>query len=153
MFRRSPHTAHVVRMAALFIGGFSLFLIVRSLLVPADFGVAGFYRFGALEAARVPAMQHAGEAACVECHTEVVSLRKEARHATVRCEACHGPAAKHVDAPFDVRLATLDPRGLCLQCHTAGPGKPARFPQVVPADHGPDQPCADCHKPHRPKAN
>ena len=29
----------------------------------------------------------------------------------------------------------------------------ALFPQIMPADHGPDQPCADCHKPHRPKAN
>ena len=153
MSRRVQHSAHVVRMAGLFVGGFTIFLIVRSLLVPSDFGVYGFYRAGALDTARAAPVQHAGEAACVDCHTEVVDLRKEARHAPVRCEACHGPLARHAAEPFDVKPATLDPRLLCLQCHTSGPGKYATFPQIVPADHGPDQPCTDCHKPHRPKTD
>jgi hypothetical protein len=148
---RFEHSAHVVRLAILFAGGFLAFVIVRSALVPDDFGVYGFYRAGALDDARTPPLQHAGEAACLDCHTEVADLRKEARHATVRCEACHGPLAAHVEAPFDVKTRPLDPRLLCLQCHTQGPGKSLNFPQIVPADHIPDQPCADCHKPHRPK--
>jgi hypothetical protein len=151
MSRRFPHAAHVLRMAGLFVGGFTLFLIVRSLLVPADFGVHGFYRAGALDAVRARVPQHAGEAACVACHTEVADVRKGVRHENVRCESCHGPLARHADAPFDVRPATLDPRQLCLQCHARAPGKAATFPQVVPADHGLDLPCADCHRPHRPR--
>ena len=148
---RAPHAAHVFRLAVLFVAAFVAFLVVRASLVPADFGVYGFYRAGALDAARERAPQYAGESACLDCHSVVGDLRKEARHVGVKCEACHGPLALHASGESDVKPRALNPRLLCLQCHTQGAGKPLNFPQVVPADHSSEGPCTECHAPHRPK--
>jgi len=142
---------HVVRVAALFVLGFAAFLVLRWALIPPDFGRYGFYRAGALDDIRARPAAYAGQATCVVCHTDVDEARQGSRHVAISCEACHGPLGKHASGDFDVKPATLDPRLLCLRCHTAMPGKPAGFPQIVPADHGGDGPCTDCHKPHHPK--
>jgi hypothetical protein len=138
-------------MLGLFVGAFALFVVVRWFLVPPDFGVYGFYRAGALDDSRAIPAVYAGETTCLDCHSDVGDLRKEARHAALRCEACHGPLARHASGDFEIKPRALNPRLLCLQCHTKGPGKPVGFPQIVPADHAGDGPCTDCHKPHRPK--
>jgi hypothetical protein len=126
------------------------FLIVRSFLIPSDFGVYGFYRGGALVDVRARAPLYGGEPSCVDCHTDVVELRAQARHKGVRCEACHGPLATHATGDLTVKPRALNPRQLCLTCHSAGTGKPAAFPQVGP-DHSGEGPCTECHKPHRPR--
>lgn len=151
MSRRLRHYEHVVRMLSLFAGALAVFFVVRWVLVPADFGVYGFYRAGALNDVRARAPVHAGETACLECHGEVGELKQTARHKSVRCEACHGPLGKHASGDFDVKPRALNPRTLCLTCHTQAPGRPATFPQIIPADHGGDGPCTECHKPHRPR--
>jgi hypothetical protein len=133
----------------LFGTGFALFLILRSTLIPADFGVLGFYRAGALDENQQRPMGFAGEAVCADCHVEVVDLRRGSRHEPVKCEACHGPAARHA-ADFGVSTPTLDPVKLCLGCHTRLAGKPKDFPQIVIADHFEGSPCIECHQPHRP---
>jgi len=147
------HYGHVVRVFGLFAGGFVAFMVVRGFLIPSDFGVYGFYRAGALADVRARSPLYAGEPACVDCHTDVVELRAQARHKVVRCEACHGPLATHATGDLTVKPRALNPRQLCLTCHIAGTGKPAGFPQVVPADHSGDGPCTECHKPHRPKVD
>jgi hypothetical protein len=141
----------VFRVVALFAGGFLLFLLVRSALVPPDFGVYGFYRAGALADNRARPVAYAGQMACVDCHSEVIETRKAGRHATIACEACHGPLARHAAGNFDPKPTRLDPRQLCLQCHARSAGKPASFPQMVAVDHSPEGACATCHQPHRPK--
>jgi hypothetical protein len=141
---------HVLRVAGLFLAGFLLFVIVRARLVPDDFGVYGFYRAGALADVQARPIVYAGEGDCLVCHSEVDDVRKVSRHKIIKCEACHGPLWKHVQDP-DVKPATLDPRGLCLTCHTKAAGKYVGFPQVVIAAHEPNRPCTDCHAPHRPK--
>jgi hypothetical protein len=148
---RFQHYQHVIRVAALFAFGFISFLIIRSLLIPADFGVYGFFRAGALDDIRAQPAHYAGQATCVVCHTDVDEARQGARHVSLSCEACHGPLEQHASGNFDVKPAALNPRLLCLQCHTQLVGKPASFPQIVPADHGGDGPCTDCHQPHHPK--
>ena len=148
---RFRHLDHVFRAAALFAGGFAVFLVVRWALVPADFGVYGFYRAGALSDNQALPLRYAGQAACLDCHTDVVETRKAGRHAAITCETCHGPLARHASGNFDVRPPALNPRLLCLQCHTRGAGKPAFLPQIIAADHAPEGPCIACHKPHRPK--
>ena len=143
--------AHVLRVLALFTFGFATFLVVRSQLIPPDFGVLGFYRAGALDDIKARPAAYAGAAVCVDCHTDVAEARKGARHARINCEACHGPLARHAAGDLDVKPKALNPRLLCLTCHTKSAGKPSDFPQIVPADHGGDGPCTECHKAHHPK--
>ncbi|TAK13231.1 MAG: hypothetical protein EPO35_10540, partial [Acidobacteria bacterium] len=62
---RNPRSyEHVVRMAGLFAMGFALFLFVRWIMVPADFGVYGFYRAGALKDNAARPMSYAGRESC-----------------------------------------------------------------------------------------
>lgn len=150
MSRRFGNVQHIVRVATIFAAGFLLFVIVRAGLVPADFGVDGFYRAGArVEAMGLP-LSYSEDATCAVCHSEVDDLRKTARHATVKCEACHGPNWKHAEDP-DVKPAALDSGTLCLGCHTRSAGKPAKFPQVIKTEHEPGRGCTECHRPHHPK--
>jgi hypothetical protein len=37
-----------------------------------------------------------------------------------------------------------------VSCHLANVGRPAAFPQIVPADHAGEAACAECHTPHQP---
>ncbi|MEZ5319919.1 MAG: multiheme c-type cytochrome [Vicinamibacterales bacterium] len=150
MSSRFQHHGHVVRVAVLFAAGFLTFLVARAWLIPADFGVYGFYRAGALDAVRAQPIKYAGQTPCLDCHAEVDELRQTERHRNVSCEACHGPSAAHVE-DFSIAPATLDPRALCLRCHTALAGKPDFMPQIVPADHFEDAACTECHAPHAPK--
>ncbi len=144
------HYDHVLRVAALFGVGIVAFLIMRSVLIPHDFGVYGFFRAGALDDARARPVSFAGEAACVDCHNTVADERRAGKHAQVRCEACHGPLVKHTAGQMDTLPTEPDSHQLCVTCHLKLAGRPASFPQIVPADHYGDE-CTACHKPHRPK--
>ena len=149
MNRPPGHYGHVLRVAALFGAGFAIFLVVRAVLIPADFGELGFYRAGALAANTERLPSFAGEAGCVDCHGGVVDVRKGSRHEPVRCEACHGPSWKHAD-DTSVKTPTPEMPRLCLRCHLQQAGKPKDFLQIVIADHFEGMPCVDCHQPHRP---
>jgi hypothetical protein len=150
MERPFENREHLLRVAALFAFGFLLFLVVRALLVPADFGVYGHFRASALDANRLPSLVHAGRKSCALCHPDVVEALGAGRHVGVGCEACHGPLARHTEDPAAQKAARPDPRATCLRCHEGNVAKPASFPQVNPAEHAPDGSCADCHPPHQP---
>ena len=145
------HYNHVLRVLGLFAGGFAVFILVRFLMIPPDFGVYGFYRAGALDDVKKLPVMHAGESVCLDCHSDVGDVREKSRHKVVHCEACHGPNAKHATGAPDVKPPALNPRLLCLKCHTSQPGLPVGFPNINPAEHMGDLPCTDCHKPHSPK--
>ncbi len=151
MSDRFRHAGHLVRVASVVAVGFVAFVLLRGALVPADFGVYGFYRAGALGdiASQPPA--YGGAQTCLVCHSDVAEARAGSRHVAINCEACHGALARHASGDFDQKPLPLDPRRLCLQCHTRLAAKPAAMPQIVPADHGGDGPCTDCHQPHHPK--
>lgn len=142
---------HLFRAALLFVGGLVLFLILRALLVPKGFGELGHYRTAAIEENRARAISFAGRKACEECHSDVVEARKGSKHATVGCESCHGPLAKHVEGGGDPKPERPDKRGICLRCHLAEAAKPIAFPQVNAKEHAGDSPCDECHKPHHPE--
>lgn len=144
------HGGHLVRVAGLFLGGALVFLAVRALLVPEGFGVYGHYRAGAIEENRVRPVAFAGHAACAECHSDVPETMAGGGHATVRCEACHGPLAGHAGDPAEKKAARPDSRELCARCHAANVARPARFPQVEVADHMGEEPCTTCHAAHQP---
>lgn len=141
---------HVVRLALLFVAGIAAFLLMRWWLVPPDFGVYGHYRAGALEDSRGRVLAYAGQAACIECHGEVAAIRQAGRHARVRCEACHGPLARHASGDSDVPPARPDTRALCIGCHAGMRGKPPAFPQVIVREHAEEGACTVCHAAHAP---
>lgn len=143
--------SHLVRMAGLFAVGISIFLISRSFFIPPDFGVYGHYRASALDDARVRPIAFAGQAACVECHSDIGDLRKTARHARVSCESCHGPLATHAAGEEPLKPARPDGLKTCVSCHEQSRSKPPTFPQIVVADHAGDNNCIECHNPHAPK--
>lgn len=147
---RFGHWTHLVRMAGLFVAAAILFLILRALLVPADFGRYGFFRAGALDDSRAIPMQYAGRAACAECHPDVAEVKASGRHAEVGCESCHGALRAHADDPSSVP-ARPDPRRTCLVCHETNVGKPSWFKVIEAEEHAPSGPCADCHVPHSPE--
>jgi hypothetical protein len=148
---RFRNYAHLVRMAVLFVAGTALFLVGRSYFVPSDFGVYGHYRAGALDEARAHPIVFAGQAACVECHSDVGDIRRTARHARVSCESCHGALAGHAAGEEPLKPARPDGLTTCVGCHLKSRSKPPAFLQIEVADHAGDNKCIDCHNPHAPK--
>ena len=148
---RSGEYTHLIRMAGLFAVGIAAFLLLRWMLVPADFGLWGHYRAGAVKDNMERPVKFAGQALCVECHTDVAELRAKGKHARVACESCHGALGAHAKDSNGVKPKRPDPRKTCIICHTASISKPKSFPQVVPAEHAPEGSCAECHVVHNPK--
>lgn len=140
---------HLARVAALAGGGVVVFLVLQQLLVPEGFGVYGHYRAGALadNMERPPAF--AGQAACLECHTDEATARRAGKHAGVACEACHGPLARHA-ADQENKPTLPVARELCLGCHAANVARPHGFPQIEAREHAETGLCTECHQAHNP---
>jgi hypothetical protein len=151
MSGRFGHSGHVWRVAVLLAVGLVAFLVIKSTMIPKDFGVLGFYRAGALDDVKAQPIQYAGHQTCEVCHAAVVEARQGSRHEHLPCEGCHGPLAKHADSPTDVKPTKPEVPALCLHCHVKMAGKYEGFPQITPATHYPDGPCTVCHQPHHPK--
>ena len=141
---------HVVRLALVFAIGLAAFLVLRWWFVPSDFGVYGHYRAGALNDNRARDLVYAGQSACLECHADVAEVRQAGRHASVRCEACHGPLAGHASGRSEGAPRRPNPRALCIRCHARTGGKPAGFPQVIVREHAAEGACTACHTAHKP---
>lgn len=140
---------HLLRLAALFAAGVALFVVLRWLLVPADYGQIGPYRAGALAQNRARPIVHAGQAACVECHADVADIRKANAHERIGCESCHGPLAAHAIDP-SVAAPRPDPRATCAVCHLPDAAKPRAFKTVTFAEHADPGACTTCHPAHAP---
>lgn len=141
---------HLVRLAAIFVAGGMVFAAARTQLVPDDFGKYGHYRAGAIDDVRKKVPEHAGQAACADCHTDVVELRAKTRHTAIACESCHGPLAKHASGEV-AKPPRPDGRELCVRCHAAKTGKPKRYPTVDIKEHAGEEKCITCHTPHKPR--
>jgi uncharacterized CHY-type Zn-finger protein len=148
---RASDYVHLVRMAGLFVVGVTAFVVLRWLMVPADFGELGHYRTGAVRDNMARPTVYAGQAACLECHADVAELRAKGKHARVACESCHGALAAHASSPDAQKPVRPNPRTTCISCHSANISKPKSFPQVVPEEHAPEGSCAACHAVHNPK--
>jgi hypothetical protein len=142
--------AHLLRVAAVFGAGLAVFFVIRGILVPEGFGDYGHYRSGALKDVRARTPSFAGRQACADCHTDVPDVLKNGKHAGVGCEACHGALARHADDQEKQKPAKLDPRKMCLTCHTSNVAKPKTFPQIDPSGHGEGAACTSCHTAHDP---
>jgi len=72
---------------------------------------------------------------CLRCHVTGMGDKRAgggftdtvitAHMAGVQCEACHGPAGPHLQAPEQVHLQRIPGREVCLKCHT--PDRDADF--------------------------
>lgn len=142
---------HYIRAAVLFGLGLITFLVIRSVLVPKDFGLYGHFRPGSLADVAARPVAFAGRAACLDCHADVEETRKGSKHDSVNCEACHGALAAHAADPGAVRPILPDTTRLCLVCHDRKVGRPASFPQVDAQEHAGGDPCVSCHRPHHPE--
>lgn len=149
LWNRIPE--QVRRLSILIILLLGLFVVVRSLLVPPDFGKYGHFRASAVDEIAAQEIQYAGHAICTDCHDDVVEVKAKGYHKTVNCEVCHGPAAAHTEDPEAVELQAPRGRGYCPLCHEYFPSRPTGFPQIVSASHNPMKSCITCHNPHDPK--
>ena len=150
MRRMFQDTEHIFRVAALFVAGVLLFLVIRAVAVPKDFGVYGHFRGRAIAENQARPLVFAGHRACDECHSDVLDVKKVGKHAGVACEACHGALGKHAGDPTEMAPERPDGRATCLACHTASVAKPAGFPQIDTREHGDAGPCTTCHQAHSP---
>lgn len=143
-------TEHLARVAVLLILGVIIFLLVRQAVIPAEFGKYGHFRPGALNDVRAHQVKFASHEVCEACHSDEAEAKGKGKHASVACEACHGPLARHAEDPASVVPQLPDTAILCARCHEANQAKPKTFPQVVAADHSNGLACNTCHKPHSP---
>jgi hypothetical protein len=141
---------HLLRLAAVFIVGILIFVVLRSQFVPKSFGKAGHYRYDALAEIESRPVVYAGHQACEDCHSDIVKVKTDGKHAHVNCEACHGPAENHVQDPASVKPTLPDTKVLCARCHAQVAGRPATFPQVDIKEHSGGEACKTCHQPHSP---
>ena len=126
---------HLLRLAALFAIGAVLFLGLRWLLVPSDYGRFGPYRAAALAANR---------------ERPIAEIRKTNAHARIGCESCHGPLAAHAADPTHPATRP-DPRATCAVCHVPDVAKPRGFKTVNFVEHAEPGPCTTCHQAHAPR--
>ena len=128
-----------------------LFILVRSILVPSDFGKYGHFRGSAVDEIISQKIKYAGQEMCSECHEDLAVSKKAGYHRDVSCEVCHGPAFAHTEEPGSVELLAPRERGYCPLCHEYLSARPTGFPQIVSESHNPMKPCVTCHNPHDPK--
>jgi len=140
-------SAHLIRLAGVFLLGLVLFLVLRTELIPRSFGRYGPFRGDALAEISARPVAFAGHEACENCHPDEAALKASGAHKTVNCESCHGPLAKHADDPGTVQPVLPEVAKLCMRCHAKNIAKPAGFPQT---EANGSKPCDLCHKPHSP---
>lgn len=150
-------TRHLWALGAVLAGVGLVGMEVRSLLVPADFGLRGPYRASALDDAAARPSRFPSDATCHACHQEVQHERAGKAHEAVRCAHCHGVGTEHValarravdDPAIDlpgasewdgdfltkVDLWITKDRRVCLSCHESVVGMPAGFQKIDVAAH------------------
>lgn len=103
---------------------------------------------------------YVGNAACVECHTNIVRSFPMSAHgkftkddvafASINgCESCHGPASKHIQAGGGRGKFIANPgkdSQACLNCHLQTHAE-FNLPQHHPVLEG-TMNCVQCHDPH-----
>ena len=117
--RRFKDAEHLLRLAAFFLAAVLVFAVARAEFVPASFGKFGHYRANAIDDIRARPIAHAGQAACAECHSDVVELRAQARHKAIACESCHGPLAKHAADSYPASPVAAEAAALVKQIESA----------------------------------
>lgn len=128
-----------------------VFLIVRSFLVPDSFGQYGHYRGDSLKDNANHTPQYVGNATCADCHTTEAEMLASDMHASLKCEVCHGPGAKHVESTeTDDIIHREGSRRFCGSCHGMHPARNIEniYQVNIEEHHSEKEKCIDCHNPH-----
>lgn len=155
--------AHIVRLAVVLIVIGVLFLVVRTVMVPENFGIHGGYTYGYFraeseqeQASGVPVYR--GSEKCKECHDPQYAIWSSGRHSSVGCETCHGNWKAHNSNRKEAVIKDTSVQA-CMVCHAKIAGRPEGFPQIDSiSQHVNDkggqyqegQSCSVCHNPHSP---
>ena len=148
---------HVWRPLYLVIVVIALFLLVRTLVVPEDFGrhesgyLYGWHRKGNEAEWQQVKVKFQTTAYCKDCHSENYDSIRNSPHGIIPCEDCHGPGMAHPDDP--AKLPIDRSRQLCLRCHAQLPSPSSGrsgIRGIDPAGHNPEAECSLCHAPHNP---
>jgi len=140
----------IKRLSILIIALALLFILIRPLFIPDDFGKYGHFRVSAVDENAAVELKYAGQETCFDCHDDVMAVKSESYHRNLACEICHGPGKKHSEEPDTYQMIAPTGRGFCPLCHEYLPSRPTGFPQIVSASHNPMTPCIQCHDPHQP---
>ena len=140
----------IVPLVILFSLGLAGLIVARRLLVPPTFGQYGHYRAAAVDEVAAQEPVYAGSQVCGDCHDDIYEAKRVSNHKGVACEACHGPARDHTEAPDEYTPTAPRGRGFCPLCHGYNPARPSGFPQILPEFHNPGKACMSCHNPHDP---
>lgn len=133
-------------------------LLVRTMLVPDDFGIHergymyGWHRKSNEAEWKTVRVKYKTAKVCAECHSDKYNDIKASGHASISCENCHGPAYDHPQDPVGLNIDRS--RALCIRCHSFMPYQNnARdsIPGINPEKHYPQAQCVMCHFPHNPK--
>lgn len=139
------------RLALAFAIFITLFLVLRSFLVPDTFGQYGHYRGDSLIDNALPEINYAGQEACLECHQDIEDLKQKDIHSEIRCETCHGPGQKHVLSGEAAEILKPDSRESCGVCHEKNAAKrQSSIVQIRLSEHYTGKKCTECHNPHQP---
>jgi len=125
-------------------------IVVRFVAIPQSFFSQKLHEKATVERETARPVSFAGTAECVDCHEDEYDTKNNGYHRSLGCESCHGPSAKHVDDPENVKPFAPRDRKFCPVCHEYDPSRPTGFPQINPTSHNPMKPCISCHDPHDP---
>ncbi len=159
------HNKHIMRLLGVLGTIAVLFVVVRTMAVPKDFGKTGHFRFGAIEEEKAKTPRFQGADACKNCHAEVFKIWTAGKHKHhIQCENCHGPRFWHIrqmngEPDATPPKAYWNATGIveCKRCHVK---TFERAPQVKSIESvqahvtemggtfNPTTKCTDCHNQH-----
>ena len=142
-----PQLKRLIPLFAIFI---TLFLVVRSFLVPESFGKLGHYRFNSIAENAQKPLIYAGIDACDECHSDRIEEMKKDLHTGISCESCHGPGSTHIANPDSIKPFKPSSREFCGMCHSVNASRSKLIHQVDLKEHNVGKKCIECHNPHLP---
>jgi len=139
---------HIVRLLLILGVAAVAAVTAKAYFTAPSFGLYGHYRAASVPEIAAQKPRFMGPEYCRQCHVERVAFWGEGKHATVKCEICHGPAEGHpAISKLRIPIQTVQ---LCGSCHASMPARPGTVRQVVISEHMGDQACIECHNPHSP---
>lgn len=165
------HKKHIFRLVGLLASAVVMFIIIRSFVVPKDFGKLGHFRASAIDDVVAREPRHIGSKACADCHADIYTAWIKGKHLTPQCENCHGPGLLHsklqggdsIDAYSDAikknKNAIRRPTGIqeCKWCHVKTFERPSTLKFIKSVEghitdmggtYSPGAKCINCHSPH-----
>ena len=149
--------SHVWRPLWVALGLVGVILLIRSFIVPSDFGVGdrgfmySYHRKSNEEEWKAFKVKYQTKEYCKDCHEDRYNANMASKHKLIQCENCHGPAIDHPENPE--KLIIDKSRDLCIRCHAFLPyasSMRSKIKGINPSEHNTEDECSTCHDPHSP---